>query len=98
MPPENNMKSGVPARFVSVVSRSCERERVDQASGKPLAHTRSYGNEIQTKAHSLTLAATRIQVQTRSHSLTLAATRMQVQTGSHSLTLAATQPAMRFQG
>ena len=40
MPPENNMATGSPTLTVSVVSRSCERERVDDACKGPLAYAR----------------------------------------------------------
>jgi hypothetical protein len=42
MPPENNMVIGAPALFVTVVTRSRERERVDDVCKGPLAYARSH--------------------------------------------------------
>ena len=42
MPPENKMAADSSMLPVAVDSRGCERERVDQALGKPLAHARSH--------------------------------------------------------
>ena len=42
MPPENNMNSGSHTLPIAVDSRGRERERVDQARRKPLAHARSH--------------------------------------------------------